>query len=218
MKFQQEYEVAKATTGGGGKTLDISKKNKGKVTSNNNLHSPEKRMKRSKLVQQANQRIGRCMNLIRFVTEHEYFVGKNVAIIEQCVKPLLQFADRPEEIDFEDDLIFCIDALIKKSRSCSPMMQELFPYVQKFQMKYNGVLANLVDGNLARRPVQTPDSSTCNCRTYPGHVGSSLMPNSGCAQQIYLVLQNIDSSALFSQLKGSKADECHKRCTHDDAI
>jgi len=143
MKFQQEYEVAKATTGGGGKTLDISKKNKGKVTSNNNLHSPEKRMKRSKLVQQANQRIGRCMNLIRFVTEHEYFVGKNVAIIEQCVKPLLQFADRPEEIDFEDDLIFCIDALIKKSRSCSPMMQELFPYLQKFQMKYNGVLANL---------------------------------------------------------------------------
>ena len=35
------------------------------------------------------------------------------------MKPLLLFATRLNDIDFEDDLIFCIDALIKKNKACS---------------------------------------------------------------------------------------------------
>lgn len=62
------------------------------------------------------------MNLIRFMTEHEYFVGESVQIIETCIHPLLRFADQPELIDFDDDLVFCIDAIIKKSRACSSIM------------------------------------------------------------------------------------------------
>ena len=56
------------------------------------------------------------MNLIRFVAEHEVFVGQSVQVIETCIQPLLRFADQPEAIDFDDDLVFCIDALIKKSK------------------------------------------------------------------------------------------------------
>ena len=92
----------------------------------------EKRMKKNHIVQQCYQRIGRCMNLIRFMTEHEYFVGESVQVIETCIHPLLRFADQPELIDFDDDLVFCIDAIIKKTKTCSAIMQELFPYMVKF--------------------------------------------------------------------------------------
>jgi len=73
------------------------------------------------------------MNVIRFMTEHEYFGGqKFVKIIETNITPLLKFAEDPTKIDFEDDLIFFIDSLIKKSQNCSEIYQEIFPYLKKF--------------------------------------------------------------------------------------
>lgn len=54
------------------------------------------------------------------MTEHEYFGGqKFVKIIESNLTPLLKFAEDPMKIDFEDDLVFFLDALIKKSQNCS---------------------------------------------------------------------------------------------------
>jgi hypothetical protein len=63
------------------------------------------------------------MNVVRFVTEHSYFSNRFVVLIEETLKPLLAFAEDPTMIDFEDDLIFFIDALIKKSKSCSLTLQ-----------------------------------------------------------------------------------------------
>lgn len=48
------------------------------------------------------------------------------------IKPLLLFGTRLKDIDFEDDLIFCIDALIKKSKTCSLIIQETFPSLKYF--------------------------------------------------------------------------------------
>jgi len=83
------------------------------------------------------------MNVVRFVTEHNYFSNRFVEIIEETLKPLLAFAEDPTMIDFEDDLIFFIDALIKKNQACSPTIQQVFPYLKGFQNKYKGMLANL---------------------------------------------------------------------------
>ena len=66
-------------------------------------------------VKAANQRIGKLMNVVRFIAEHEYFSGRHVGIIEETIKPLLKFLKDPTLIDFDDDLVFCADALIKKS-------------------------------------------------------------------------------------------------------
>ena len=56
------------------------------------------------------------MNVVRFITEHEYFSGRtNCELIEELIKPLLYFMIDPKDIDFDDDLVFCVDALIKKS-------------------------------------------------------------------------------------------------------
>lgn len=84
------------------------------------------------------------MNVVRFIVEHSYFSGRtNTQLIEELIKPLLQFMVDPKEIEFDDDLVFCVDALIKKSQSVSKTMQDIFPYLENFQSKYKGVLANL---------------------------------------------------------------------------
>ena len=71
---------------------------------------------KSQAVRASNQRIGKLMNVVRFITEHEYFSGRtNIEIIEEMIKPLLQFMTNLQDIDFDDDLVFCIDALIKKA-------------------------------------------------------------------------------------------------------
>jgi|LauGreDrversion4_2_1035121.scaffolds.fasta_scaffold1185592_2 hypothetical protein len=41
-----------------------------------------------------------------------------IASIEETLKPILQYASRPQLIDFDDDLIFILDALIKKWGHC----------------------------------------------------------------------------------------------------
>ena len=59
------------------------------------------------------------MNVVRFITEHNYFSGRFVDEIEETLLPLLKFTAEPESIDFEDDLIFFIDTLLRKSKTCS---------------------------------------------------------------------------------------------------
>jgi hypothetical protein len=49
----------------------------------------------------------------------------------------------PSEIDFDDDLVFCVDALIKKARGVSQVLQDFFPLLAVYQKKNEGVMANL---------------------------------------------------------------------------
>ena len=101
--------------------------------------------KHSKLIKSLNQRLGKCMNTIRFVCEHDYFTGRVLPIIEDSLRPLFVLMTNPKDVDFDDDMVFCAYALIKKTKTCSLMMQEFFPYLQMFQNKYEGMLANLTN-------------------------------------------------------------------------
>ena len=51
------------------------------------------------------------------------------AVLEEAMKPLLRFVAEPDVIDFDDDLVFCVEALIKKSRTVTPVMAEVFPHL-----------------------------------------------------------------------------------------
>ena len=66
------------------------------------------------------------------------------AVLEESLKPLLRFVAEPDSIDFDDDLVFCIEALIKKSMQVSPCMIEVFPHLVSIQNKNHGCLANLL--------------------------------------------------------------------------
>ena len=84
------------------------------------------------------------MNTIRFIAENEHFGGQAVSIIEVSLQPLLALMVDPSKIDFDDDLVFCIEALLKKAKGCSQIMMEIYPFLPQFQIKNGGILANLV--------------------------------------------------------------------------
>lgn len=85
------------------------------------------------------------MNIIRYITEQQYFSGKAVEIIEEAIKPLLRLMVDPNQVDFDDDLVFCVDALIRKSKGCSLVIQDFYQFLPKIQVKNDSVLANLTD-------------------------------------------------------------------------
>lgn len=138
---EQSFQAQKmAKFRSAGKTLDLTKKNPLQEPK-----SPATRFKRSKACQASKQRLGFAINLVRFIVESENFRGaKMAAVLEDSLKPLLRFVADPDSIDFDDDLVFCIEALVKKSSSVSPCMMEVFPHLVSIQRKNNGCLANLL--------------------------------------------------------------------------
>lgn len=98
----------------------------------------------SKSAQKANIRINKCWNMIRFIAEHDYFADRFLQIIEETLLPLFEYLVNPLDIDFDDDIIFCIQSLLKKSKQASPIMRRIFPVLVKFQEKYKGLMGNLL--------------------------------------------------------------------------
>lgn len=110
-----------------GKTLSTKKKSGKKGKSN-----------------KCNIRINKCWNTIRFIAEHDYFSNNFLSIIEQTLQPLFEYLVDPTKIDFDDDIIFCIISILKKSKSVSPVMAQIFPHLQKFHQKYRYIFGHLL--------------------------------------------------------------------------
>lgn len=98
----------------------------------------------SKKNEKANIRINKCWNTIRFIAEHDYFADRYLQIIEETLLPLFEYLVNPLDIDFDDDIIFCIQSLLKKTKEASPIMRKIFPVLFKFQEKYKGLMGNLL--------------------------------------------------------------------------
>jgi hypothetical protein len=72
------------------------------------------------------------MNIVRYIAEHIMFSGRSVPVIEEAISPLLRLMMDPSQIDFDDDLIFCVDALIRKAKGCSQVMQDFYQLLPNF--------------------------------------------------------------------------------------
>ena len=91
-------------------------------------------------------RIAKCWSVIRYVAEHDHFVDRMVPVIEQCALPLLQFMQVPESVNFDDDLIFFIGSLLKKSKGTnSVILREAFQFLPKFLAKFNYIFGPLIE-------------------------------------------------------------------------
>ena len=91
-------------------------------------------------------RIAKCWSILRYVAEHEHFNDHMVEIIESCALPLLQFMQNPEAVNFDDDIIFFISSLLKKSKSTdSPILQQAFQFLPKFLSKFNYIFGPLLE-------------------------------------------------------------------------
>jgi hypothetical protein len=77
-------------------------------------------------------RINKCWNTIRFIAEHDYFAANFLQIIEETLLPLFEYLVTPSFIDFDDDIIFCLTSLMKKSKVVSPTLRKIFPFLPKF--------------------------------------------------------------------------------------
>lgn len=81
----------------------------------------------------ANLRINKCWNTIRFIAEHDYFADRYLSVVEETLLPLFEYLVTPNSIDFDDDIIFCLCSLLKKTKTASPVLQKIFPFLPKFQ-------------------------------------------------------------------------------------
>ena len=91
-------------------------------------------------------RIAKCWSVLRYVAEHSHFSDQMVPVIEECSVPLLEFMQNPEEVNFDDDLIFFIDSLLKKAKSTnSRILQLAFQTLPKFLEKFNYIFGPLLE-------------------------------------------------------------------------
>jgi len=100
--------------------------------------------KKNVISDKANIRINKCWNTIRFIAEHEYFAANFLQVVEETLLPLFEYLVAPSNIDFDDDIIFCLTSLMKKSKVVSPTLRKIFPYLPQFQIKYKGIFGNLL--------------------------------------------------------------------------
>lgn len=56
----------------------------------------------------------------------------------------MEYIAKPTQIDFDDDLLYCISALIKKSKTVSPTFMIVFKYLPALHLKYKGVFGTLL--------------------------------------------------------------------------
>jgi hypothetical protein len=109
----------------GKKTLSL-KGGKMKITDSSSKGGP------IHITEKANIRINKCWNTIRFIAEHDYFANNFLNIIEDSLLPLFEYLVAPTSIDFDDDIIFCLSSLMKKSKTVSPTLRKIFPFLPKF--------------------------------------------------------------------------------------
>jgi importin-8 len=100
--------------------------------------------KPKKISSKANIRINKCWNTIRFIAEHDYFANNFLTIVEDTLIPLFEHLIEPQLIDFDDDIVFCLCSLMKKSKQVSPTLRKIYQYLPKFQLKYKGIFGNLL--------------------------------------------------------------------------
>jgi len=64
--------------------------------------------------------------------------------MEEVIQPILEFINRPNEMDFDDDISLLIASIIKLSGEVTETCKVLFPLTVKIHGKYKGVFGNLL--------------------------------------------------------------------------
>lgn len=59
--------------------------------------------------------------------------------------PLFRHVEDPSKISFEDDIVLILKSFMKKSNKVSPLLWEIFPYLDRILAKNNTQFGNLFD-------------------------------------------------------------------------
>jgi hypothetical protein len=84
--------------------------------------------------------VNKCFNLIRLLMDNEIFVIKNLDLIEESLKPLVDYMENPNKIDFDEDLVAVIYLIIKYNKKvtglCFSIIKNLYKYCDKLKGLY----------------------------------------------------------------------------------
>ena len=87
--------------------------------------------------------INKCFNIIRMLMHNERFVRKNIQLIEESLKPLVEYMKEPKKIDFDEDIVTIIYLIIIHNKSVTPLALSLIKNLYLYCEKVDGLLLDL---------------------------------------------------------------------------
>ena len=90
--------------------------------------------------------INKIFNIIRFLSEKEKFVAKNINSIEEIIFPLISYFENINKIDFDEDLIYVMSNLIKNLKTVPAKTGiQMLKYLNKYCEKNEGMILDLYE-------------------------------------------------------------------------
>ncbi len=89
--------------------------------------------------------INKCWNIIRVALEYDNVMSMFGGEIELRLQPLFEYIVKPEQIEFEDDMVMVIKTFIKKNRMVTETIWRLFPHLINVFKKNKKTFGNLFD-------------------------------------------------------------------------
>eukprot|EP01022_Parablepharisma_sp_SALTPOND_P006054 TRINITY_DN1245_c0_g1_i1.p1 TRINITY_DN1245_c0_g1~~TRINITY_DN1245_c0_g1_i1.p1 ORF type:complete len:948 (+),score=72.74 TRINITY_DN1245_c0_g1_i1:10012-12855(+) len=90
-----------------------------------------------------NMTINQCWNVIRAISEQKAFFPAYLDSIEAALLPMFNYLVDPTHVEFDDDMIQVITALITRRGGISDNMAKIFPYLPNFFEKYGQTFGSL---------------------------------------------------------------------------
>ena len=87
--------------------------------------------------------INKCFNIIRMLMDSAHFVINNIQLIEESLKPLVEYMKEPKKIDFDEDIITIIYLIIIHNKSVTPLAFSLIKNLYRYCEKVDGLLLDL---------------------------------------------------------------------------
>ncbi len=91
-----------------------------------------------------NMTINQCWNVIRAICEQKMFFPAYLDKIENSLLPIFNYLVDPTNVEFDDDMIQVITALITRRGGISENMAKIFPVLPNFFEKYGQTFGSLL--------------------------------------------------------------------------
>ena len=87
--------------------------------------------------------INKCFNIIRMLMHNSQFVINNMKLIEESLKPLVDYMKEPKKIEFDEDIITIIYLIIINNKKVTPLAFSLIKNLYRYCEKVDGLLLDL---------------------------------------------------------------------------
>jgi len=87
--------------------------------------------------------INKCFNVLRMLINNKRFVENNFDKIEDSLKPLSEYMNDPEKIEFDEDIIYIVYMIILHRQRITGLCFSVIKYLYKYIDKIKGLLLDV---------------------------------------------------------------------------